>query len=128
MVTLADGLGEVVKNVPQPMLAVGQQVLNKVTGSDGDGLLKMAQAAGSEPATGITELALLVPELIQIAERTLDMNKLKGQTVGDVLKLLSKRGTAEERAKVEKAQQALAQLPIINDLPFEEVYLRATAK
>jgi hypothetical protein len=110
------------------MLAVGQQMLNKVTGTDGDGLLKMAQAAGGEQATSITDLALMVPELIQIAERTLDMNKLKGQTVGDVLKMLGKRGSAEDRAKVEKAQQALAQLPIINDLPFEEVYLRATAK
>jgi hypothetical protein len=128
MVTLADGLGEVVKNVPQPMLAVGQQVLNKVTGTEGDALLKMAQAPGTEQATGIADLALLVPELIQMAERTLDVNKLKGQTVGDVLKLLSKRGTAEDRAKVEKAQQALAMLPIINDLPFEEVYLRAATK
>src|SRR5512143_699050 len=128
MVTMADGLGEVVKNVPQPMLAVGQQMLNKVTGTDGDGLLKMAHAPGTEQASGIADLALLVPELIQIAERTLDVNKLKGQTVGDVLNTLSKRAANEDRPKVEKAQQALAQLPIINDLPFEEVYLRATAK
>ena len=128
MVTLADGLGEVVKNVPQPMLAVGQQVLNKVTGTEGDGLLKMAQAAGGEQATGIAELALMVPELIQIAERTLDVNKLKGQTVGEVLTTLTKRASTEDRPRVEKAQQTLAQLPIINDLPFEEVYLRATAK
>jgi uncharacterized membrane protein YqiK len=128
MVTLADGLGEVVKNVPQPMLAVGQQVLNKVTGTESDALLKMAQVPGTEQVTGIADLAVLVPELIRMAEQTLDVNKLKGQTVGDVLKMLSKRGTAEDRAKVEKAQQALALLPIINDLPFEEVYLRATAK
>ena len=128
MVTLADGLGEVVKNVPQPMLAVGQQVLNKVTGTESDALLKMAQVSGTEQASGIADLALLVPELIQMAEQTLDLNKIKGQTVGDVLKMLSKRGSAEDRTKVEKAQQALAQLPIINDLPFEEVYLRATAK
>jgi uncharacterized membrane protein YqiK len=128
MVTLADGLGEVVKNVPQPMLAVGQQVLNKVTGSDGDGLLKMAQVAGTDQASGIADLAMLVPELIQIAERTLDVNKLKGQTVGDVLNTLTRRASSEDRPTVEKAQQALALLPIINDLPFEEVYLRATAK
>ncbi|CAG0926331.1 Inner membrane protein YqiK [Thermoflexales bacterium] len=128
MVTMADGLGEVVKNVPQPMLAVGQQMLNKVTGTEGDGLLRMAQGNGNDQAAGIADLALLVPELIQIAERTLDVNKLKGQTVGDVLRTLLKRASNEDRPKVEKAQQALAQLPIINDLPFEEVYLRATAK
>ncbi len=128
MVTLADGLGEVVKNVPQPMLAVGQQMLNKVTGTEGDALLKMAQTGGNGEASGIAELALLVPELIALAEKTLDVDQLKGQTVGEVLTTLSQRAPAEDRAKVEKAQRALAQLPIINDLPFEEVYLRATAK
>jgi hypothetical protein len=130
MVTMADGLGEVVKNVPQPMLAVGQQMLNKVTGTDGDGLLKMAQAASGsgEGASSITDLALMVPALIQIAEKTLDVDKLKGQTVREVLVTLSKRASAEDRVTVEKAQQALAQIPIINDLPFEEVYLRAMAK
>ncbi len=126
MVTMADGLGEVVKNVPQPMLAVGQQMLNKVTGTEGDGLLRMAQATGGTGASSITDLALLVPELIRIAEKTLDVNKLKGQTVRDVLATLSKRAAAEDRPLVEKAQQALAQIPIINDLPFEEVYLRAS--
>ena len=65
---------------------------------------------------------------MQIAEKTLDVDKLKGQTVRDVLNTLSKRASAEDRAMVEKAQQALAQIPIINDLPFEEVYLRAMAK
>jgi uncharacterized membrane protein YqiK len=128
MVTMADGLGEVVKNVPQPMLAVGQQMLNKVTGTDGDGLLKMAQAADGNGASSITDLALMVPELIRIAEKNLDVDKLKGQTVREVLVTLSKRASAEDRATVEKAQQALAQIPIINDLPFEEVYLRAMAK
>jgi uncharacterized membrane protein YqiK len=128
MVTMADGLGEVVKNVPQPMLAVGQQMLNKVTGTDGDGLLKMAQTASGDGASSITDLALMVPELIRIAEKTLDVDKLKGQTVREVLVTLSKRASAEDRPLVEKAQQALAQIPIINDLPFEEVYLRAMAK
>ncbi len=126
MVTLADGLGEVVKNVPQPMLAVGQQVLNKVTGTNGDALLKMVQTGGNGEASGIADLALLVPELIQLADKTLEVDKLKGQTVGEVLNMLSQRASAEDRVKVEKAQQALAQLPIINDLPFEEVYLRAS--
>ncbi len=128
MVTMADGLGEVVKNVPQPMLAVGQQMLNKVTGTEGDGLLKMAQTDSGNGASSITDLALMVPELIRIAEKTLDVDKLKGQTVREVLVTLSKRASAEDRATVEKAQQALAQIPIINDLPFEEVYLRAMAK
>src|SRR5512143_1592873 len=48
MVTLADGLGEVVKNVPQPMLAVGQQLINKATGSDGDSLIKLGDGNGHQ--------------------------------------------------------------------------------
>ena len=59
--------------------------------------IKMAQVAGNSQASGITDLALLVPELIQIAERTLDMNKLKDQTVGEVLNTLNKRASAEDR-------------------------------
>ena len=32
----------------------------------------------------------------------------------------------EDKALVEKAKKALAVLPLINDLPFEELYLRAS--
>jgi hypothetical protein len=48
--------------------------------------------------------------------------------VGEVLKTLSERVDPTHKATVEAAQRALAQLPILNDLPFEEVYLRATNK
>ena len=113
---------------PMSVREIGQQMLNKVTGSDGDGLLKMAQAAdGNGRRRPITELALLVPEFIKIAEKTLDVNKLKGQTVREVLTTLSKRAAAKIVRGGEGAESA-GQLPIINDLPFEEVYLRAMAK
>ncbi|HLF24897.1 MAG TPA: SPFH domain-containing protein [Anaerolineae bacterium] len=125
LVTLADGLGEIVKAAPQPVREIGQQLINKVTGEDGDSLLKVGEGNGH---TGMAELALLAPEIMRIAEQTLDVNRLKGQSVGEVLALLAQRTKAEDRTTIEKAQQALAALPIINDLPFEEVYLRATAK
>jgi hypothetical protein len=76
----------------------------------------------------VAELALLVPTIMKIAERTLDVNKLKGQTVAQVLAQLAKQAGADDKEIVEKARKALATLPIINDLPFEEVYLRATTK
>jgi hypothetical protein len=41
---------------------------------------------------------------------------------------LAKQASAADKETVEKARKALAALPIINDLPFEEVYLRATMK
>lgn len=132
LVTLSDGLGEVVKAAPRPVREIGQQLVNKVTGdAKGDGLLKIGEPEGQStggPSADLAELAMLVPEIIHLAEKTLDVNKLKGQSVGEVLATLARRVGAEERATVEKAQQALALLPIVNDLPFEEVYLRATAK
>jgi hypothetical protein len=109
---------------PQPVRELGQQVINKLTGdANGDGLLKLNGDGHS-----IAELATLLPELIRITEQTLNVNQLKGQSVGEVLKQLSQRANDADRAKVEQAQQMLTALPILNDLPFEEVYLRATTK
>lgn len=125
MVTFADGLGDVVKAAPQPLREIGQQLLNKATGNtEGDALLKV----NGEHGASLSDLALLVPQVINITEKTLDVNTLKGQTVGEVLSTLMKQANDADRPAVEKAQKAAAALPLINDLPFEEFYLRATAK
>jgi hypothetical protein len=129
MVTLADGLGQVVAAAPQPVREIAQQVINKVTGDgSGDALLNLANGSGNGAATSVTDLALLVPEILRLTEKTLDINKLKGQSVGEVMAMLHRQVKAEDRPAVEKAQHALAMLPILNDLPFDELYLRATAK
>ena len=125
MVTLADGLGEVVKAAPLSVREIGQQLINKATGGDGDSLIKLS---GDSPASDVAELALLVPQLIKITDKTLDVNKIKGQTVAQVVTMLVQRTTGDDKATIEKAQKSLAMLPLINDLPFEEVYLRATTK
>ncbi|MCA9960295.1 MAG: hypothetical protein KC443_14735, partial [Anaerolineales bacterium] len=103
---------------------LGQQMLNKVTGTEGSSLLPTAD--GQSDGATVTELALLVPEIIHLAEEHLNVNKLKGKTVGNVLDMLIKE--APEAPSLAKAQQALAELPIIRDLPFEDFYLRATMK
>ncbi len=125
MVTFADGLGEVVKAAPLSVREIGQQLVNKATGSDGDSLIKLGDGNGQ---SDVTDLALLVPTIMKITERTLDVNKLKGQTVAQVLTQLAKQASADDKETVEKARKALATLPLINDLPFEDVYLRATTK
>ena len=119
---MADGLGDIVKAVPQPVREIGQQLINKATGNlDGDALTRISADNGAS----LSELALLVPQVIQIAEKTLDVNTLKGQTVGQVLTTLASAVNGDDRATVEKAQKAAAMLPLLNDLPFEEMYLRA---
>jgi len=127
MVTMADGLGEVVKATPLPVREIGQQLVNKLTGdATGNALLKSMETPNTE--ADLSQMAGLLPELIDLAEANLDVNALKGQSVAEVLKALSQKVGEADRAKVEQARKALSALPIVNDLPFEEVYLRAIAK
>jgi hypothetical protein len=128
MVTMADGLGEIVNAAPLPLKAVGQQLLNKVTGqANGDALLRPAATTGNGHGGDETALARLVPELMALVEKRLDVNALSGQTVSQVLAQLGQRATAEEQPLVAQGRSALERLPIVGDLPFEEVYLRAAA-
>ena len=69
----------------------------------------------------------MVPELIKMAEKKLDLEAVKALPVKDVLAQLSQGATRKEKQMIEKAQQALAQLPVLDDLPFEELYLRMAA-
>ena len=125
MITLADGLGEVVSNTPQSVREIAQQVVNKVTGDPtGDSLVNIGQSNG----TAMSELGDLVPELMRLTDKILDVNKLKGQTVREVLVMLHDQAKSSDKATVAKAQQLLADLPVLNDLPFEELYLRVSTK
>ncbi len=125
MVTLADGIGEVVKGARGPVREIGQQLINKATGNPkGDALLRMSDTKGN--GGGVAELAAMLPHLIKLAETHLDVNNLKGQSVGQVLHTLSERAPDSEQAMIAQATEALAALPIINDMAFDEVYLRAS--
>ena len=58
----------------------------------------------------------------------MDLEAIKSQTVREVLVAVSEKATKKEKTVIEKAQQALEILPVLNDLPFEELYLRVTVK
>lgn len=131
MVTLADGIGEVVKAAPGPVREIGQQLINKATNNPkGDGLLRLGDTNGHSiengKGGGVAELAAMLPNLIKLAETHLDVNNLKGQSVGQVISMLSERAPNADHAMIAKATEALAALPIINDMAFDEVYLRAS--
>ncbi|MGB4979945.1 MAG: SPFH domain-containing protein, partial [Anaerolineae bacterium] len=128
LVTLADGIGEVIRAAPEPVREIGQQLINRATGDPaGDSLVRMAATEGGKtaaPGTSIEELAALVPEVMRVAEKSVDLNKVKGKSLGEILALVGQKVSGDERTLVEKAQRALAQLPVLNDLPFEDLYLR----
>jgi len=127
LVTMADGMGEVLKATPEPVKEVGKQLIEKVTGKPlplSNLEIKETQPSGNHKA----DIAELIPELIQMIEKKLDLEAIKDQSVREVLALLQEKATKKEKAVIEKAQQTLESLPVINDLPFEELYLRMTVK
>jgi uncharacterized membrane protein YqiK len=138
LMTMADGLGDVIRQAPQPVREVAQQVVNKFTGdANGDALMRMASTddgringngSRNGKGTGVAELALMLPKLMKIAE-VVGVDSLKGMSVGQAMEALRKRVTDDDDiATLTQAQHALAMLPIINDMPFEDVYLRASAR
>lgn len=126
MVTMSDGLGEIMNAAPPAVQKIGQQLLGKVLNNGGNGESEEPLAA---PGMSVTDLAVLVPDVIKIAEKNLNINRLKGQSVGEVLTTLSKSKLSdEERKVVEKAGEALVAFPVVRDLPFDDFYLRATSE
>jgi hypothetical protein len=130
MVTMADGIGEVMKATPEPVREVGRQLIEKVTGKPLPlSTLSSAEPNGTKPAADPnTDVAHLMPEIIQMIEKKMDLEAIKNQSVREVLVALSEKATKKEKVTIEKAQQALETLPVLNDLPFEELYLRLTVK
>lgn len=132
LVTLADGVGEVLRAAPEPVREIGQQLINRATGNPaGDSLVRMATAEGGKaaaPGASIEELAALVPEVMRVAEKNVDLNKIKGKSLGEILALVGHKVSGDEHTLVERAQRALAQLPVLNDLPFEDLYLRMATR
>jgi hypothetical protein len=127
LVTMADGMGEVLKATPEPVKEVGKQLVEKVTGKP----LSLSGSNGNEPhpvPDANADVAELMPEIIAMIEKKMDLEAIKNQSVREVLVALSEKATKKEKAVIEKAQQALETLPVLNDLPFEELYLRLTVK
>jgi hypothetical protein len=117
MITMADGLGEVLNATPESVKQIGQQFVNKLTDTN---------AAPAAPTNDTADLAKLVPEIVQMIEKKMDLEAIKSLSVKEVLAQLSEKATKKEKLTIEKAQQTLAMLPVLNDLPFEELYLRVT--
>jgi flotillin len=118
LMSFAEGLNDVIGAVPAPLRELGGQLLGKMIGSN--------DQQNGQPVT-LDELAGLMPRILAVIERTLDVNKLKPQTVREVLEQLEGQAAAEDQPLVARARAALALLPLLADMKFEDVYLRYTA-
>jgi len=115
--SFAEGMNDVVGAVPAPLREAGQQLLAHVlpeTKQDGNG------------AGGMTleQAAALLPQVMALVERTVDVNKLKHLSVREVLDKVEETIAEEDKPLLAQARAMLVLLPFVADMPFEDVYLR----
>jgi len=118
LMSFAEGMNDVVGAVPPQVKELGSQLLDKVMGD------------GKHPAgQGMTleQVATLMPQIMAVVDRTLDVNKLKKQTVSQVLDQLEAKAAEADKPTIALARAALVLLPFLADADFENIYLRYAA-
>jgi len=123
LMSFAEGMNDVVNAVPPQVRELGTQLLSKVAGNGHDN----GQPAATQPMT-LEQAAGLMPQLIALADRTLDVNKLKKQTVSQVLDQLEAQASEADKPLAAQAKAMLTLLPILAEMNFEDIYLRYAAK
>ena len=123
LMSFAEGLNDIVGAVPPQVRDLGSQLLGQVMGGNGQ-----PQSDPTPPQPTVTDIAQLLPQLVALVERTLEVNKLKKQTVGQVLEQLEAQAAEADKPLVVQAREALKLLPILADMNFEDVYLRYVTK
>jgi hypothetical protein len=103
---------------------LGSQLLGKVAGN---GVHDNGQTSTGQSVT-LEQVAMLMPQLMVLVDRTLDTSKLKKQTVSQVLAQLDAQAGETDKPMVVLARQALELLPILAEMNFEDVYLRYATK
>ena len=114
------GIAERQYSVPPQVREMGGQIFGKMMG-DGNG-------EKSDQAVTVEQVAALMPKVMAVVERTLDVDKLKKQSVAQVLDKLEAQAAQGDRPIVAQARAALALLPILAEANFEDVYLRYMEK
>jgi uncharacterized membrane protein YqiK len=123
LMSFAEGFNDVLNVMPPQVRELGTQLLDKVV-SNGHG----NGQAPAEPPLTLEQVAVLLPQVLAVVERTLNVNTLKKQTVSQVLDKVEAQASEADRAIVAQGRKALALLPILSDMNFEDVYLRYAAK
>jgi uncharacterized membrane protein YqiK len=116
LMSFAEGMNDVLGQIPPQVKELGQQLIGQVAGNG-----KSGQAMTVEQA------ASLLPQLMSLVDRTLDVNKLKKETVGQVLTQLEDQTADADKPMVAQARAMLVFLPFMADMKFEDIYLRYAA-
>lgn len=123
LMSFAEGFNDVVKAMPPQVRELGSQLIDKVvTNGSGNG------HTPAEPPLTIEQVAVLIPQLLAVVDRTLNVNSLKKQTVSQVLDQVEAQADEADKPIVAQGRKALALLPILSEMNFEDVYLRYAGK
>ncbi len=113
MMSWAEGMNDVLGAVPPPVRELGGQILGKVMAGrqQGDGQMTLAQAAE------------LMPQLMKVIDRTLEVDTLKQQTMAQVLDQLDRQAAEADRPLIAQVRPAFTLFPFLANLKFEDMYL-----
>jgi uncharacterized membrane protein YqiK len=120
LMSFAEGMNDVIGQLPPQVKELGQQLLKQVTGNG-------HEDKPGQPMT-VEQAAAMMPLLISLVDRTLDVNKLKKATVAQVLTQLEDKAADADKPMVAQARAMLVLLPFMADMSFEDIYLRYAAK
>src|SRR5512136_588367 len=104
LMSFAEGMNDVVGQMPPQVKELGSQLLGKV----------MGDGKQSQPMT-VEQAAAMLPLLMSLVDRTLDVNKLKEETVAQVLTQLEDKAADADKPLVAQARAMLALLPFMAD-------------
>ncbi len=126
LMSFADGMDDVIDSTPAPIRQLGSQLLNKVLQQPNNGHQNEKPSPALTDGHDVPEdMVDLIPQLLAIIDRTLDVDTLQNKSVSQVLEQLTAAVTDEtDKVVVEQSRQALALLPIVAEMDFEDLYLR----
>ena len=121
-------LNDVVEAAPSSVRDLGNRVVNQLVG------VKGVNGNGSNGATvngttsngtlSMDDMAVLFPQLMQLAERYVPADDRQVATVDEVLAMLNSRVSENEKPLLAKGHQAVAMFPFIGGSRFADMYAR----
>ncbi len=127
LMSFADGMNDVVNATPAPVRDLGNRVVNSLLSNNGGNGSASNGVIHSGGGMNVDEMAIIFPQLMALAERTLPADRLKIATVDEALDMLDERVLPEEKPLVTKGRLAVSTLPFLGGAKFADIYERYKA-